>query len=204
MTLASRTAPTAYPVLDVIAQRYSPRAFDAERPIPADVARSMLEAARWASSSRNGQPWHFILVDQDDPKRDAAFDCFKLGNQGWVSLAPLWVFTVVSKAFPDGRDNRYAWHDLGLAVQNMILQGMAHDVYARQLAGIYHEKVAALFNVPAAYEVVTGIAFGYRGAIHNLPEDKRTTESLPRQRHPLRDFVFSGEWGAAAPLVEDR
>src|ERR1700691_4237213 len=126
MSGVKKTATTSAPVHSLISERWSPRAF-ANRPVEAGKLRSLFEAARWAASSYNGQPWYFIVGTKDHPEDyKRVLDCFVEFNQGWAKNAPVVALSVAALKFAhNGEPNRHAFHDVGQAVANLALQANA-------------------------------------------------------------------------------
>jgi len=202
MSTLKRPAETRTPIHDLIAHRWSPRAFDS-RPVEPEKLRSLFEAARWAASSYNAQPWYFIVGTRDDPETyNRVLQSFVEFNQGWAKQAPVLALSVARTKFDDGRPNRHAFHDVGQAAANLSLQAEALGLSVHQMAGIDPEKARKLFNIPADYEPVAGFAIGYAGDPQSLPDELRQRELAPRQRKPLDSFVFSGQWGKSLPLLK--
>lgn len=197
-----KPAPTQFPIHDLLARRWSPRAFD-ERPIEADKLRSLFEAARWAPSSNNEQPWRFIFAGKDDePQRDRFLACLLEGNRKWAFRAPVLILSVASLNFEDdGRLNRHALHDTGMAVENLVLQAAALGLIAHQMAGFNVEKTRIDLKIPLGYEPVAMIAVGYPGDPLILPDYLRQRELTPRERNKASVFVFAGEWGRPSPFL---
>ena len=197
-----KPAETQYPIHELLRRRWSPRAFSDRRVDPA-IMRSLLEAARWAPSSYNEQPWSFIVATKDDPVEfGRLLSCLVEGNIQWAQHAPVLMVSVARLSFEDdGKPNRHAFHDVGLAVANLIVQATALGLVVHQMAGILPDRVRQLYGVPEQYEPVAGIALGYPGDPQSLPEGLRKRELAPRERKPLTEFVFSGRWGRTSPLV---
>ena len=197
-----KPAETQYPIHDLLRRRWSPRAFSDRRVDPA-IMRSLLEAARWAPSSYNEQPWSFIVATRDDPVEfGRLLSCLVEGNIQWAQHAPVLMVSVARLYFEDdGKPNRHAFHDVGLAVANLIVQATALGLVVHQMAGIFPDKIRELYGIPEGYEAVAGIALGYPGDPQSLPEELRKRELAPRERKPLTEFVFSGRWGRTSPLV---
>ena len=190
------------PIHDLISHRWSPRAYDS-RPVEPAKLRSLFEAARWAASSYNAQPWYFIVGTKDDPENyKRVLESLVEFNQGWAKQAPVLALSVAKLKFDDGRPNRHAFHDVGQAAANLALQAEALGLSVHQMAGIDAEKARKLFNIPADYEAVAGFAIGYPGDPQSLPEELRQRELAPRQRKPLDSFVFTGQWGKSLPLLK--
>ena len=199
MSAVKKPAETSVPIHDLIRHRWSPRAFD-PRPVESEKLRSLFEAARWASSSYNAQPWYFIVGTKDDPENyNRVLDSFVEFNQGWAKQAPVVALSVAKLTFDDGKPNRHAFHDVGQAAANLSLQAEALGLSVHQMAGIDPEKARKLFHIPADYEAVAGIALGYAGDPSSLGDEMRKRELAPRQRKPLDTFVFTGEWAKARP-----
>ena len=183
-----KSAITDHPIYDLIRRRWSPRAF-AARPVEAEKLASLFEAARWAPSSFNGQPWHYIVAAKDD---EAAFarllNCLRSQNIQWAQHAPVLIIAVAQLSMsPERGPNRHAFHDVGLANENLVLQAVALGLVAHQMAGFFpeteHERP---LSIPEGYEALTAIAVGYPGDPEELPpEETKARELQPRERKPL-------------------
>ena len=197
-----KPAETRYPIHDLLRRRWSPRAFS-ERRVEPDTLRSLLEAARWAPSSNNEQPWSFIVATKDDPVEfGRLLSCLVESNIQWAQHAPVLMVSVARLTFEDdGKPNRHAFHDVGLAVANLIVQATALGLVVHQMAGIFPDKIRELYGIPEGYEAVAGIALGYPGDPQSLPDGLRKRELAPRERKHVTEFVFSGRWGQASPIV---
>ena len=197
-----KLADTTYPIEPLLQQRWSPRAF-ADRPVEPEILRRLWEAARWSASCANQQPWYFIVATKEDAAEYARMlSCLRENNQQWAARAPVLMVSVAKLSFDaNGQPNRYAFHDVGLAVANLIVQATALGVFVHQMAGFYPEKVRELYGVPEDYEPVAGIVLGYPGDPATLPEDLRQRELALRVRRPLDTFVFQNTWGQISPLV---
>ncbi len=138
--------------------------------------------------------------DPQDYKR--VLDCFIEFNQGWAKNAPVLALSVAKLKFEhNGETNRHAFHDVGQAVATLALQAEALGLAVHQMAGILPEKARELFAIPDGYEAVAGIAIGYPGEAHTLPDHLKEREVAPRERKPLDSFVFTGKWGKISPIV---
>ena len=200
-----KLADTTYPIEPLLERRWSPRAF-ADRPVESEKLLSLLEAARWSASCANQQPWYFIVATKEHTSEHARLlSCLRENNQQWAVHAPVLMVSVAKLSFDmNGQPNRYAFHDVGLAVANLIVQATALDLFVHQMAGFYPDKVRELYGVPDDFEPVAGIVLGYPGDLATLPEDLRQREVAQRVRKPLETFVFQGAWGETAPLVKPR
>lgn len=202
----SKLAPTDEPVDDSIRQRWSPRAF-ADREVTDEDLRVLLEAARWAPSSYNEQPWRFLVARSTDTDAfQRMLGCLKEGNREWAKNAPVLMLTVAKLVFErNGKENRHAFHDVGLAMGNLLNQATEMDIYVHQMAGILPERARETYDVPEGYEVVAGVAVGYLGKPDQLDDpDRREAETSERTRRPLDDLVFEGRWGESADLARRR
>lgn len=186
-----------HPVLDCIAQRWSPYLFE-PRGVEFDKLWQCLEAARWAASSFNEQPWSFMMARREEEiEFRRVVDCLIEANQAWAKNASVLLLTVVAKSFSrNGSPNRVALHDLGLAVGNLCCQATQLGLAVHQMAGVNLSKVRQDFAVPETHEPVTAIAMGYAQPVTAAGNDPSAArDTAPRPRKPLRDFVFSGTFG---------
>lgn len=190
-----KPAETQFPIHDLLRRRWSPRAFS-EHMVEADTLRSLFEAARWAPSSNNEQPWHFIVGTKADPSAyDRLFACLKEGNKKWAFRAPVLMLSVARLNFEDeGTPNRHAWHDTGMAALSLSLQATALGVIAHQMAGFDVDKARADLGIPAGFEPVAMIAVGYPGDPAILDERLRQRELALRERKSAREIVAIGRW----------
>ncbi len=197
-----KLAPTDFPIHDLLRRRWSPQAFS-DRPVEPEKLRSLLEAARWAPSSFNEQPWAYLVATRDDPEEYARLlSVLVEGNIGWAQRAPVLMLSLAKLNFErNGKPNRHAFHDVGLASANLITQATALGLAVHQMAGFHAEKARELYGIPAGWEPVAAIALGYPGEADSLPEPIRQRELAPRARKPLEQFVFTGRWGGASRLV---
>jgi nitroreductase len=200
-----KQASADYPIQELLAKRWSPYAFQ-DRPVPEDDLRSLFEAARWAASSFNEQPWTYIVATKEDPEQfQQVLSCLVEFNQVWAKAAPVLALGIASlTSARNGQVNRAAVHDLGLAAGNLLVEATARGLVVHQMLGIFPDKARQVFDIPEGFEAWTAIAIGYRGDPTSLPDALRERERLPRQRKPLSQFVFSGKWGSPSPLVLKR
>jgi len=196
---ALKHAPPATGVTDLILKRWSPRAF-ADKPVSSDDLKKVFEAARWAASSYNEQPWRFIVGRRGDTTYQRIFDALVEFNQSWAKTAPVLILSVASKKFAhNGQENYYLLHDTGAANANLALEATALGLHAHSMAGFDHDKARKAFNVPEDFAIGSVTALGYFGDPAVLPEKMLATEESPRERRSLSETVFS-EWGKAAAL----
>lgn len=200
-----KQAKTSRPLIPEIANRWSPRAFS-EKPIEDQDLRALLEAARWAASSSNQQPWRFIVARRGDAHYEKLQEGMVEGNKVWATRAPVLMATVVRKNIL-GKDvpNPHARHDLGLAVGNLSAQATHLGLSLHQMAGIIPENIERNFALDTAqYEVVTMIALGYHDpeGIDQLHEGHARAEKAARERQPLEELVFGQDFDHPAPFLE--
>lgn len=197
-----KPAETAHPIHDLLVRRWSPRAFD-ERPVEPDKLKSLFEAARWAPSSNNEQPWRFVVASKSNPaEHERLFACLLEGNKKWAFRAPVLMLSVASLLFEDdGKPNRHAYHDTGMAVENLVVQATAMGIRVHQMAGFDVQKARETCLIPTGFDPVAMIAIGYPADPGVLPDHLREREMKPRERQPIADFVFSIKWGQTSPLV---
>ena len=200
--MSSKTARTDHPVHALIAARWSPYAW-ADRPVDPDDLLALFEAARWAASSYNEQPWRWIVARRDDAGSFAQLlSTLVDANQAWAKHAPVLAIGVAISAFArNGKPNRAAQHDLGLAAGNLSLEATARGLAVHQMIGILPDRVRELYDVPAEAEPLTGLAIGYAGDAADLPENLRERDLATRTRKPLAELVFGGRWGRRASFV---
>lgn len=191
-----KPADTQHPIHDLIKRRWSPRAFS-DQQIEAEKLHMLLEAARWAPSSNNEQPWRFIVANKDhETEWNRLLACLVEGNRKWAYRAPVLILSVASLNFQDdSTPNRHALHDTGMAVENLVLQATALGLATHQMAGFDVEKARADLKIPSGYEPVAMIAVGYPGDLAFLPDRLRERELQPRSRQPISEWTFSGQWG---------
>ena len=200
--MSEKRALTNYPIHEFLAERWSPYAFQ-ERPVTSADLRSLFEAARWAASSYNEQPWSYIVATRENPDHfQQLLSCLVEGNQIWAKDAPVLALGIASLKFTlNHKDNPAGIHDLGAATSNLAVEATARGICVHQMIGILPDKARDLFDIPGGFEALTGMAIGYQGDPHTLPDALKERDLIPRQRKPLDQFVFSGKWGNASPLV---
>ncbi len=198
-----KNAHADHPIEVCLANRWSPCGF-AERDVATEDLLALLEAARWAPSSCNEQPWRYILARRADPEAFAKLlSCLAEANQAWAKHAPVLLIGVAMLNFArDGRPNKAGRHDLGLAAGNLSLEATARGLSVHQMMDIVPGRVRELYKLPEAAEPLTAIAIGYLGDGCNLPEELQARDRAPRSRRKLSEFVFENIWGG--PLRADR
>jgi nitroreductase len=185
--------------LDLIKKRKSTVAFS-EQEVTKDQLNQLFEAARWAASCFNEQPWRFIVAQKS---QEGLFEKVLNGinehNQVWAKNAPVLMLTFAKKTFAKNeKPNMHYMHDLGLVVGNMSAQATAMGLYLHQMAGIVRENIQKDFDIPEDYEIVSGIALGYKLDIENVPEEFKLRETKERTRKSLNEIVFDEAWGESS------
>jgi nitroreductase len=192
-------APAVPGVIEEILARWSPRAFS-HKPVSQEDLTKIFEAARWAPSSFNEQPWRFLVGHKGDPTYQKIFDSLVEFNQGWAKSAPVLILSAAQKHFAHNRAaNHFAIHDTGAATAYLVLQATALGLHAHSMAGFDQEKARAAFQIPEDYAIGAVTALGHLGDTETLPEGLREQELSPRRRKPLSEFVFA-LWGQPAKL----
>lgn len=195
-----KPAQTQVPIHELIARRWSGRAFDPARGIEPTALIALLEAARWAPSCYGDQPWRLVVCDKGaDPEGwQAAFDSLSPGNRSWAERAPLLVLVCADTLFNhNGQPNRHAQYDTGAAAVSLCLQATALGLMAHQMGGFDAASARVAFNVPDQFSLMAMVAVGYPAPMDSLAEDVREHERKPRARRALGELFFSGSWGRA-------
>ena len=195
-----KPADASHPIHDLISERWSPRAF-ADRPVEREKLYSLLEAARWAPSSRNLQPWYFIVATKenaDDYERLLATLWDR--NALWAKYAPV-LLLVVAKLSDHPGGEYTTFYDVGMAAGNLVTQAVDLGLATHQMGGFDPDKARASLGIPEGYQPLAVIALGYPGTLDMLPDDLREREVAPRSRKPLEDFAFEGRWEQSVPAL---
>ena len=196
--MQAKPAKTCVKIHNLIQDRWSPRAFDADRLISYDNLLALLEAARWAASCRNEQPWRFIVCDKqtDVHSWQNAFSILADRNQLWAKNAPVLLLSVAIRDFNhNNQPNRWAEYDTGAAVANLCLQATALGLSVHQMGGFDAEKACELFHLPDDCTPMSMIALGYQGDVNTLADDFKISELAERSRKPLSECFYAGCWG---------
>ena len=185
---------TKYPVLELIRQRWSARAFSKE-PIADHDLYTLFEAAHWAASSNNEQPWRYIYAKREDTEVfEKMIDCLLPGNKPWAKNAAVLILCLAkTTSGPDNRPNAVAQHDLGLANATLLLQAISQKIYGHMMGGYDKAKAKTHFNIPEGYEPVIFMALGYLDSPETLEEPFKTRELTARTRKDLSEIVFHKE-----------
>jgi len=199
-----KPAHTQFPVHDLIRNRWSPRAFS-NKPVDRAILATLFEAARWAPSSFNDQPWAYFVATKDDAVNFAKM----LGilvefNVVWAQAAQALVLAVTRLNFQhNGTPNRNAFYDTGAASALLCVEATALGLVVHQMAGFDAAKARQVLQIPDGWEPIAAMAIGYPGSPDSLPEQLRERELAPRTRKDLIEFVMSGRWGHTSPVVSE-
>ncbi|GAC1618582.1 MAG: hypothetical protein PVS2B2_05290 [Candidatus Acidiferrum sp.] len=196
--------PTAnvFPIHDLIRNRWSPRAFS-DKPVSGETLKSLFEAARWAPSSNNEQPWVYLVATKDDSENfQKMLGVLVEFNANWAMHAPVLALSAAKLTFSKGDSpNRSAFHDVGAASSQLSLEAAARGLLVHQMAGYDVDKARKVFSIPADWDPVAAMALGYLGDPASLPSPYKERETAARVRKPITEFVMSGQWGHTASFL---
>ena len=188
-----KPAPTDHPVHELISERWSPRAFG-EAAVGDSELGSLFEAARWASSCFNEQPWMYVWARRGTPAFDGLLSALVEANQAWAQHASVLIFGVARTAFRrNGKPNGWAQYDLGQATAQLVLQGTALGLVAHQMAGFDPGRAAEVMGLVEGEQPLVAVALGWpTDDLGKLVEPLADRETAPRARQPQAVFVFEG------------
>ena len=186
----SQTAITTVPLHPLLAERWSPRGFDRSHEINDDNLVALLEAARWAPSAANTQPWRFLVARRGDEAHARLFAALAPGNQAWAGAASTLVLVAARTAAEDGKPQPWALYDTGQAVAALVTQAQADGLAVHQMGGFDTAAVRAEFGLGETLTPVVVIAVGRRDPIADLPEPLAARETAPRTRHPVSELLL--------------
>ncbi len=197
-----KPAQSDFPVHELIRERWSPRAF-ADKPVPQDILRSIFEAARWAPSSFNEQPWAYIVATKDDKENfEKMLSVLVDFNVQWAKSVPVLALAVAKLTFANNNaPNRNAQYDTGAATALLSVEATARGLAVHQMAGFDAEKARQVFGIPKGWEPIAALAIGYPGDPASLPAPLKDREMAPRTRKPIGEFVMAGQWGHTASFA---
>jgi nitroreductase len=201
-TNLNNPARSDHPIHSLIQNRWSPRAFSG-KPISHETLCSLFEAARWAPSSSNEQPWAFIVATKEQPEEyEKILSTLVEINQSWAKHAPLIGIAVSEMAFArNQRPNRNAFYDTGAAMSQLSTEATARELFVHQMGGFDPLKAIEVLQIPKGWEPIAAFVVGYAGDPNSLPEALRERELAPRSRKPLSEIVMSGKWGQPAHFL---
>ena len=193
-----RAGATDGDVHPLIRHRWSPRAIS-DRSVEPEKLRLVFEAARWAPSSSNEQPWRFLVATRDEPEWLERLQSYLTPGNAWAHGAPV----LVASAYATHRKekpNRVALRDLGAAEENLFLQAHALGLAMHQMAGFDHERLQREL-LPDGFEPGTMFVLGYPGSVEDLSEKQQERERRPRERKAPGEFIFGPRWGEPASFL---
>jgi nitroreductase len=191
-----KLANTEVPISDVIAERWSPRAFDSSYEITDDLIKSLFEAARWAPSCFGDEPWQFLLFNKEDATAwTAALNCLSVGNQDWAMDASILIVICANQNFKHNNEkNRWAHYDTGAAAENICLQASSLGLAAHQMGGFDQDKFRNLSNIPQDFDILACMAVGKQLDESKLSQFQKEREKKDRSRRSLKDIYFINKW----------
>ena len=192
ITAHANPAPTEAPILDVLAERWSTRVYDADAPLDESALQSALEAARWSPSANNTQPWRFIVARRGTPEFDTVHTALRGFNQSWTAAASALVVFVAETETEDGTPLRMAAYDLGQAAAHFTVQAHAGGLHTHQMGGFEAKVIADAFGLESRFVPLTVMSVGALGDINEVDEEVRERELAPRSRHSVSDLVLVG------------
>jgi nitroreductase len=192
-TIITKTAKADFPISEIISRRWSARAFST-RHIEKSKLLSILEAARWAPSSRNEQPWRYIVFTNDNPEKLKKAQSVLKEINDYAKRAPILICAITKITYSDNEiPNRLHFHDLGAANENMFLEAFNQGLIMHEMGGFDLQKAREVFNIPEDYEIGVMIAIGYQDTYHVLPDRLKEKAFTPRIRKPLSKIAFIEE-----------
>lgn len=179
-----------------ILNRRSPVVFS-DKEIEEEMLLSLFEAARWAPSGRNSQPWRFIFAKKTDKEYAKFIKCLFPDNEIWAKYAPILAFCVSKKTDSNGAPSFYSQFNAGLTVGNLLNQATSLNIYVHLMGGYDRDLARKEFKVPNEYDLLTMMAIGYLGNLEDFPEEiqKMEIERRNRIRMDLNEILFKGEFG---------
>lgn len=189
-----KKADTSYNIHPLIAERWSPRAFS-DQPVARENILKLFDAARWAASSFNEQPWRFLIGMKGDDSYNKLLETLAEFNRQWAYNAPVLIIACGKNTFSkNGKENRHYAYDTGQAMANLALQATADNLYIHQMAGFSRSKAVELFSIPEDFEPLAACALGHLGNLSILDEKNQKSEAASRSRKPLDEIIFTEEW----------
>lgn len=201
-TYPEKPAEVSQQISDLIVRRWSPRAFDEHRSVGREQMLALLEAARWAPSCFNEQPWRYLVFDGSDTEALRNARACLIGFNSWALKAPVLILSISKNTFSgNGKLNRHAQHDLGLASANLVLEAVRQGLVVHQMGGFDMDKARRDFGIPSDFTPMAMMAIGYpyTGPLEDLPGSLRSMETEPRRRKQVGEIAFAGRW--SSPFV---
>ncbi len=196
--MQQKPAITRVKIHDIIQARWSPRAFDPAKLVSHDDLLALLEAAHWAPSCFNGQPWRFVICDKtaDESAWQNAFATLAEKNRRWAKNATVLILSVAMDNFShNGQPNRWAMYDTGAASLSLCLQATALGLSVHQMGGFDAEKAREVFHLPDDCKPMAMMAVGYQADVDVLDDDFKEAELSARSRSAFNEQFYAGQWG---------
>jgi nitroreductase len=188
--LSTKTASTTVPVHPLLAERWSPRGFDPAHELGDEALTALLEAARWAPSAQNSQPWRFLVTRRGEETHGRLFAALAPGNRAWAGMASALILVAARTAGDDGGPQPWALYDTGQAVAALVTQAQAGGLAVHQMGGFDTDAVRAEFGLDGTLTPVVVVAIGRRDGTADLPEPLAAREAAPRTRRPVSDLLL--------------
>jgi len=185
-----KTASTAVPVHPLLAERWSPRGFDRHHQVSDDQVTGLLEAARWAPSAGNSQPWRFLVTRRGEHSHSQLFAALAPGNQAWANAASALIL-VAARTAADATPQPWALYDTGQAVASLVTQAQAQGLAVHQIGGFDSDAVRAEFALDQELTPLVVLAVGHADPDAELPSHLAARETAPRTRHPVSDLLLT-------------
>jgi nitroreductase len=189
----TRTATSQVPLHPLLASRWSPRGFDPTHAVSEDSLTAVLEAARWAPSAGNSQPWRFLVTRRGDRDFALLVDLLAAGNQVWAQHASVLVLVAAEVSDEAGAPRSHALYDTGQAVAQLVAQAQAEGLVTHQMGGFDPVGAAEEFDLPATLSPVVVVALGAHDPSAVLPEPLAARENAPRSRRPLDELLLGAD-----------
>lgn len=192
--IISKPAHTVVAISDLVANRWSPRVFDASHSLSHGDVLAIAEAARWSPSSNNSQPWKFSILLRGTAEFESVSTAGLTGfNQTWAPNASAYVVVMADQVRPDGKDwdKAVAFYNAGLASAQIVYEAESMGLKSHYMGGILHEEIETILGVQGVW-VVNVLAIGKQGAVTAVSEELQQRESAARERKPLEEIILHG------------
>lgn len=187
--MTASTSDKTFPIHDALAGRRSPRAYSQSAELTPEQVGPLFEAARWAASSSNSQPWSFVVGFRGDEIFSTILGTLASGNAVWAEHASALVANIARTHTDEGKVLSHAWYDLGQAVAHLSIQATVEGILVHQMGGFDSEALGTALGLDDHHRVVTVMTLGLQGDVADLPENLQEREKSPRVRKPLGDIV---------------
>lgn len=193
-----KKASTHFPINELLASRWSGRAYDPDKFLSKEQKIILMEAARWSPSCFGDEPWRYIVCDKatDETTWDRALQCLSEKNQSWARFAPVLVIVSANRVFEhNGKENKWGRYDTGASAMSVCVQATEMNLMVHQMGGFDAGRTSDVFSIPEQFIPVSVMAIGYQLAKDKIPEELKERELAMRNRKPLGECFFEGQWG---------